>query len=110
MPMLPACVITNLLRPELDALKRSPPPELSTMSAETLLLPLIDAIGKFSLSDFTSSADSGSAMPMPILPSFLIVIDPILRLSDRVDGEIIVFILCQKPTFVASGEVKRLLI
>src|SRR5439155_212297 len=97
MPIFPAWVMTKRLRPEEDALSRSPVPELSTRRADILLLPEIEAIGTSADVALTSNAASGLAVPIPRLPPLLMLINPILRSFDVVDGERVLFTLCQKP-------------
>ncbi len=67
-PRSPLLRITNFVAPELEAVKRSPTPELSTISAANDVVPEMDATGRVPILPLTSSAASGEVAPIPRLP------------------------------------------
>jgi len=67
MPRLPLLNITNFVAPDLEAVKRSPVPELSTTSPATVVAPAIEAVGAPLVVFCTSSVARGVAVPTPNL-------------------------------------------
>src|SRR5512143_2001075 len=70
MPTLPALVMTNLLLPEVEAVKRSPVLLLLTTSdgKPALVEPEIDIIGKVAVWALRSIEAKGAVAPMPRVP------------------------------------------
>jgi len=66
-PMLPLLYIVNLVAPDFEAVKRSPEPELSTISPALVVVPAMEATGEVASVPVTSRVACGSDVPTPSL-------------------------------------------
>src|SRR3989344_1442364 len=100
MPTLPFCLMTKRLRPDDDAVKISPTPELSTTRVAKEVAPEILAAGAVPTLRRTSRVASGEAVLMPTLP--------VLSISKRVVVASSLLLLILKTSLLSSAPIDQL--